>query len=71
MSKTISWREVIRILRENGFKPKKNNHGSHKKYINKKTGKTVIVSAHNLGADCRIGIKRSIFKRAGIKDEDK
>ena len=71
MSKKICWREVIRNLEKNGFKPKKNNGGSHVKYFNEKTGRTVIVSAHNLGADVKIGTERSIYKQAGIKYEQK
>lgn len=71
MSKTKNWREVIRILEKNGFKPKKNNGGSHIKYFNEKTGRTVIVSAHNLGADVKIGTERAIYSQAGIKYEQK
>lgn len=71
MTKTKKWREVIRVLEKNGFKPKKNNGGSHKKYYNEETGRTVIVSAHNLGADVKIGTEKAIYIQAGIKYEQK
>ena len=71
MTKIINWRYVILILKKHGFEPKKNNGGSHQKFYNKKTRETAIVSAHKLGEDVKIGTAISVFKQAGIKNENK
>ena len=56
-------KEVIKILKENGFM-KKSQKGSHEKYI--KDDKTVIVPIHGK-KDVPIGTIKSIEIQSGIK----
>ena len=56
-------KEIIKILKENGF-IKKSQKGSHEKYI--KDDKTVIVPIHGK-KDVPIGTIKSIEIQSGIK----
>ena len=71
MSRTMKWREIIRDLEQNGFKPKDNNGGSHRVYYNEETGRTAVVSPHKLGEDVKIGTAVSFSKQAVIKYDKK
>ena len=56
-------KEIIKILKENGF-IKKSQKGSHEKYI--KDDKTVIVPIHGK-KDVPIGTIKSIEIQSGVK----
>jgi mRNA interferase HicA len=56
-------KEIIKILKENGF-IKKSKRGSHEKYI--KDDKTVIVPIHGK-KDIPLGTIKSIELQSGIK----
>ncbi len=56
-------KEIIKILKENGF-IKKSQKGSHEKYI--KDDKTVIVPTHGK-KDVPIGTIKSIEIQSGVK----
>ena len=56
-------KEIIKILKENGF-VKKSQKGSHEKYI--KDDKTVIVPIHRK-KDIPIGTIKSIEIQSGVK----
>jgi len=56
-------KEIIKILKENGF-VKKSQKGSHEKYI--KDDKTVIVPIHGK-RDIPVGTIKSIELQSGIK----
>lgn len=56
-------RQMIKILEENGF-VYVNSSGSHRKYKNNETGKTVIVPFHS--KDLKQGTERNILKQAGL-----
>lgn len=57
-------KEIIKLLELSGF-IFINSNGSHRKYKNFSTGKTVIVPYHN--KELKIGTEQSILKQAGLK----
>lgn len=57
-------KEMARLLRKNGFVEIKTNGGSHRKFQNPSTKKTVIVPFHN--KDLGIGLQQAILKQAGL-----
>lgn len=57
-------KEIIKLLEENGFEFVASN-GSHRKYRNEKTKKTVIVPFH--AKDLKKGTEQNILKMAGLK----
>lgn len=58
-------REMIKLLKQNGFKEVSQN-GSHIKMINENTNKqTIIVPYH--GKALKKGLEQAILKQAGIK----
>lgn len=58
-------KEMARLLKENGFVEIKTSGGSHRKYQNPLTKKTVIVPFHN--KDLGKGLEQAILKQAGLK----
>lgn len=56
-------KEMCRLLEQNGFLYVSAN-GSHRKYRNPTTGKTVIVPYH--AKDLKPGTEKNILKQAGI-----
>lgn len=58
-------KEMARLLKENGFIEIKTNGGSHCKFQNPLTKKTVIVPFHN--KDLGKGLEQAILKQAGLK----
>lgn len=59
-----SAREILNILKKNGFK-KIDQNGSHIKMYNSATKKTTIVPSHS--GDVPIGTEKNIWKQAGLK----
>lgn len=57
-------REIIRLLEKNGFEFISSN-GSHRKYKNQSTGKTVIVPYHS--KELKRGTEQNILNQAGLK----
>lgn len=57
-------REMIQLLQANGFVCISSN-GSHRKFWNEQTGKTVIVPFH--AKDLKKGLEQKIRKDAGLK----
>ena len=57
-------REMIKLLKQNGFKEVSQN-GSHIKMINENTNKQTIVHYH--GKALKKGLEQAILKQAGIK----
>lgn len=57
-------KEMIKILKKNGF-VEKGQRGSHKKMYNPDTKKVTIVPMHN--KDLGQGLETSILKQAGLK----
>lgn len=62
----LSVRKMIKLLEDNGFK-EVSQTGSHKKFMNKATGKTAVVPYHTGGREIPKGTERSILKQAGLK----
>ena len=58
-------KEMARLLKENGFIEIKTSGGSHRKFQNPLTKKTVIVPFHN--KDLGKGLEQAILKQAGLK----
>ncbi len=58
-------KEMIALLKTNGFIPVKSNNGSHKKMFNPITNITVTVPMHN--KDLKKGLEQAILKQAGLK----
>lgn len=57
-------REMIKLLKQNGFKEVSQN-GSHTKMINENTNKQTIVPYHEKAL--KKGLEQAILKQAGIK----
>lgn len=60
----MSPREMIQILQANGFVCV-NSNGSHRKFWNAETKRTVIVPYH--AKDLKKGLEQKILKDAGLK----
>ncbi len=60
----MSSREMLKLLRKNGFEEVSQN-GSHMKLKNPETGRTVIVPYHS--KDLKKGMEQAILKQAGLK----
>lgn len=58
-------KEMVTILKANGFKLIKSNNGSHQKLYNPATNTTVIVPMHS--KDLKKGLEQAILKQAGLK----
>lgn len=58
-------REMIKYLKENGFK-KVSQNGSHIKMQNFETGKMVIVPNH--AKTLKKGLENAILRQAGLKE---
>ena len=58
-------KEMARLLMANGFVEIRGNGGSHRKYQNPVTKKTVIIPFHN--KDLGKGLELAILKQAGLK----
>lgn len=57
-------KQIIKLLEQNGFVQTGSN-GSHRKYYNAATGKTVIAPYH--AKDLKPGTEQNILKQAGLK----
>lgn len=57
-------KEMIALLEANGFEYVSSN-GSHRKYRNQTSGKTVIVPFHS--KDLKPGTEKNILKAAGLR----
>lgn len=57
-------KEAARLLEQNGFAFISSN-GSHRKYYNAETGKTVIIPFHS--KELKKGTEQGILKQAGLK----
>ena len=57
-------KEMVRLLKQNGFVYVSSN-GSHRKYRNPATGKTVIVPFH--AKDLKPGTEKNILIQAGLQ----
>lgn len=57
-------REMIKLLKKNGFREVSQN-GSHVKLKNQKTGRQVIVPYHSKAM--KKGLEQAILKEAGLK----
>ncbi len=58
-------KDMIKLLLKNGFIHIKSNNGSHQKFINTETKKTVIVPLHS--KEMGKGLEDRILKDAGLK----
>lgn len=60
----MSSKEMLKLLRKNGFEEVSQN-GSHMKLKNPETGRTVIVPYHS--QYLKKGMEQAILKQAGLK----
>lgn len=60
-------KQMIALLKKNGYTLMKSNNGSHQKFYSEKTGKTVIVPVH--AKELKKGLEQAILKQAGISKE--
>ena len=61
---TLTPKEMIKLLKKNGFKIVSQN-GSHVKLRNAETGKQVIVPYHS--KEMKRGLEQAILKEVGLK----
>nr|WP_243343221.1 type II toxin-antitoxin system HicA family toxin [Anaerococcus sp. AGMB09787] len=61
----MSSKEMIKLLKNNGFVEIKGGKGSHRKFKNFKTGKATEVPFHS--KDLKKGTEQKILKEAGLK----
>lgn len=57
-------KQMAKLLEENGFEFI-NSNGSHRKYHNPKSNKTIILPFH--AKDLKKGLEQAILKQAGLK----
>ncbi len=58
-------RQMVRFLKRHGFVEVSGGKGSHRRFLNPKTGKTTMVPYHN--EDLKKGMEQAILKQAGLK----
>ena len=61
----LTSKEMIRLLKKNGFQ-KVSQNGSHVKMTNDKTGRQVIIPYHSKAL--KKGLEQAISKQAGLKE---
>jgi len=61
----MKYRDIIRLLEADGWYWVSTN-GSHRTYRRPTKPGTVIVPAHGLSADIKIGLEKAILKQAGL-----
>lgn len=60
----LTSKQMIKLLKKNGFEEIR-QVGSHKQFINRKTGRKTTVPFHT--KDLTIGTEKQILKQAGIE----
>lgn len=58
-------KEMVKFLKKNGFIEIPCGNGSHRKFLNPDSHRTVTVPYHN--KDLRKGLEQTILKQAGLK----
>lgn len=58
-------KDMIRLLKKNGFVYIKSNNGSHQKYRNMEKNITVSIPMH--AKELKKGIEQQLLKEAGLK----
>ena len=58
-------KEMVKLLKKNGFIQIPNNNGSHQTYMNPKTGCKVTVAMHS--KEMKKGTEQAILKQTGLK----
>ena len=58
-------KEMVRLLKKNGFVQIPNNNGSHQTFMDPKTKNKVTVPMH--GKEMKKGTEQAILKKAGLK----
>lgn len=58
-------KEMMRILLKNGFVHVKSNNGSHQKFFNPSTNRTVSLPVHS--KELKKGLEQALLKQAGLK----
>lgn len=58
-------KEIIQLLKKNGFKHIKSNNSSHQKYFNPEKNITLIVPVHS--QELKKGIEQALLKQADLK----
>jgi predicted RNA binding protein YcfA (HicA-like mRNA interferase family) len=61
----MKYRDLIKLLEAEGWYWA-STKGSHQKFRHRTKKGTVIVPAHGLGADVKIGLEKAILKQAGL-----
>ena len=59
-------KQMIKYLKENGFRELRHSGTSHIQMINDKTGKQTTIPMHN--KDLSKGLEQAIIKQAGLKE---
>jgi len=62
----MTWSEVARKLKKAGFVQARTGKGSHRKYVNPKTGKEVWVAFHPKQEAGQLGYR--ILRDAGVEE---
>lgn len=60
-------KQMIRLLRRNGFRLVPGGSGSHRKLVNPQTGIIIIVPYH--AKDLKKGLEQAILRQAGLKQK--
>lgn len=63
----MTWAELIRTLKEHGFKELRTSKGSHKQFWNPTTKRVVTIAVHSK-KEVGTGLAKRILKDAGIKE---
>ncbi|MBS1415806.1 MAG: type II toxin-antitoxin system HicA family toxin [Clostridia bacterium] len=61
----LSAKQMVKLLKKNGFEELRQNGTSHLKMINRDSGRIVTVPMHT--GDLKKGLEQAILKEAGIK----
>lgn len=63
----MTWAELVRLLRANGFEELRTGKGSHRQFWNPTTKRVVTIAVHTK-KEIGTGLLNRILKDAGIKD---
>lgn len=62
----MKYRDIIRMLEEDGWYQVRTN-GSHRIYQHREKTGSIPVPVHSLGNDVPTGLKQAILKQAGLR----
>lgn len=62
---TMKPKEMVRLVKKQGYVQIPNNNGSHLKFVNPETGDKIIIAVH--AKEMKKGTEQALLKQLGLK----